>query len=164
MLLYFDTSIFLRWFKEWDEEKYRDCTEGIAAIMEGFKSGKLQIVTSTATLAELMPENTGETVYKDIVAMLDFIEIRPLDIRVAVLAGHLRDVFYPPGSGRSDSKLKTLDAIHLSTAIYAQADYLCTTDEDFTKRDKKLIKKVAGREIEIVEPPILEIGKIKRLL
>lgn len=34
--------------------------------------------------------------------------------------------------------IKTLDALHLASAEFSQADYLCTTDDGFLKKTKKI--------------------------
>lgn len=164
MLLYFDTSIFLRGYKEEKEEKYRECIDGIADIMSEFEAGKLQIVTSAITMAEIMPKRTGEFAYEKIISVLGRMYVHPADRRIAESAARLRDFLHRKnlsGSGSdeqdNDSKLKTPDAIHLATAIFMQAKYLCTTDKELIKHGNNLMKGVEGKRIKVVRPPLPEL-------
>lgn len=93
-------------------------------LFEGLKSGRIRVVTSSVGLIEIL---TGALLRGDellarhaeeVLTGLDGSTIVPVTIEVARIAARLRAAY----------GLRTPDAIHLATAVAAEAEELVTTD------------------------------------
>ncbi len=97
---------------------------GVNPIFEALKAGQARVVTSTVTLIEIL---TGALLRGDehlarrieaVLTGLAGVSIVPVTAGIAVRAARLRAAY----------RLRTPDAIHLATAIAAEASEFVTTD------------------------------------
>lgn len=120
-LRYWDAAAFLGWLNK-EPDRYDICDQ----ILADAEAGKCQIVTSTATFAEVFwhkpapPRNIVLPSAAQIVAIKDlfgksFIVPAELDRPTALLA---RDLLFTFAQSHG---LKPMDAIHLATAIKSRA-------------------------------------------
>ena len=112
---YWDSNAFLGWLN--NEEEYFDVCN---AIIEGAKSGRHRIITSTLTFAEVFWVRDGSPKPDQIDAIKDlfgysWVIPAELDHPTAVLARELMFEF------SQNDGLESKDAVHLATAIRARA-------------------------------------------
>jgi predicted nucleic acid-binding protein len=123
---YWDSCCFLGWLAE-EEDKVDACKE----VLDVAEAGRLTIVTSTLTLAEVVklkgdhaplpPENEERI---DQFFKRDFIVLRQVDRRVGELA---RRLYWQSG-------IDPKDAIHVATALVHGLPDLDTTDHNPIKK------------------------------
>jgi len=136
---YWDTTCFLGWLNN-EEEKVTACQ----GIIDDAESGNIKIVTSAFTIAEVVylkkhPKITREK-SKRIIDFFknEYIVVVNVDRFIAESA---RELLW------NYENLKSPDAIHVATAVYAETPFLDTFDEGLEKLNN-----------EIGSPPI-HIGK-----
>jgi predicted nucleic acid-binding protein len=126
ILRYWDSCCFLAWLQEEDEERVRGCGQVISEA----QAGKLRLVTSSLTLAEVLwlrgkpPIPVSEARKVQDFFQHEWIVVRELDRATAEAA---REVVWNNG-------VKPKDAIHVATALLVHGqtplDQLDTYDDD----------------------------------
>ena len=102
--------------------------EAILNIVILWEAGRLEIVLSAALLfeAEQIPLSERRTYILEVLARAE----------VFIPRGQLIE---KKAAAFVDLGIKPLDALHLASAIEAQADYFCTCDDRFLRRAKTAI-------------------------
>lgn len=135
-VLYLDASIFVAWLQQGkqDDEKF---FRGVSRLVRDIENGKHSVVASTALIVETLNHKNHQLDIGRFDGMSDRFDFFPLDADIARKARQLREQF----------GVKSLDAIHIATAIQGRADFLCSKDGG--------MKKHAGKigEVKIVELP-----------
>lgn len=140
-ILYWDSDAFLGWFQE-EPGKVELC-EG---TLERAKAGELVIVTSTLTITEVLWKRNSPPVTKDKATIVrrffrrSYIRVRNVTRSVAESA---QDLVW-------DKSIRPKDAIHVATALEANASVLETFDEFLIK----LSGTVGGNPPLIIRKPI----------
>jgi predicted nucleic acid-binding protein len=94
------------------------------AIFQYVADGRLTVISSTITLAEVlvMPKQTGnyvyEQAYREMLLNTDHIETQAVTHEIAEQAAALRATY----------RLRTPDALHVATAIVTRCDAFLTND------------------------------------
>lgn len=136
---YWDSCAFLGWLKG-EEDKLRECQ----SVLEEAVSGKLQIVTSTLTLAEVLwmkkpaPPQRISKEDRDLVRKAfegDWLILWELD---RGLAERAQDVVW-------DHDVQPKDAIHVATALAAEVSQLDTFDGPLLARSGQIEGLPIGR-------------------
>lgn len=129
-LRYWDSEAFLAWLKE-EPGKVDDCR----AILREAEAGRILIVTSALTLAEVIKLKHRTPIEKEHAEKIraffknSYISIRNVDRFTAEKAREL--IWnYPP--------LQPKDSIHIATALQYKLTLLNTADEDLLKLDGRL--------------------------
>ena len=133
---YWDSCAFLGWLKG-EEDKEAEC----ASVLEEAVSGKLEIVTSTLTLAEVLwlskpkriPKEDREKVRQAFES--PWLVLWEVDRRIAERA---QDVVW-------DHDVEPKDAIHVATALAADVEQLDTFDGPLLKRSGQIEGLQIGR-------------------
>jgi predicted nucleic acid-binding protein len=112
--LYWDTSVWIAW-NDNDFGTRVLCTE----LLRRAEAGEFVIVLSTLALAEFAPQNDAGEECLDGYFRRSHFRVVALDRRIATEARRLVKRY--PG-------LRGADAVHLATALSAQAQYLFTYD------------------------------------
>lgn len=138
-LRYWDANTFLAYFQE--EEGRVDACE---AVLEEAEKGKVLIVTSALTLAEVLalrgakrlPPKPG--LKKKVIDFFknEYIAVQNVTREVAELA---RDLVW-------DNGIKPKDAIHVASAIAADVAFFETYDKPLTRKGNKCVKDIKFRE------------------
>lgn len=106
--------------------------DAVGRIISEAKEGNIEVVVSTAIIAEVLPRVNLERYKAFRLSLKNEWEVRALTISVARVVAYVRENLQlppDPETGRPKT-LKTLDAIHLGTAIDYRANFLCTMDDD----------------------------------
>ena len=126
--LYWDTSVFLCFLSEEEEERRQICED----VLHAGKDGKVYIVTSMFTLVEVIrpkaikhPHALTEEQVSKLRGMFSWPWLKKIQIheQLALDASDLA----------RDYQLKPADAIHAATAIAEKCDELQCWDRDFNK-------------------------------
>lgn len=126
---YWDACAFLAWLKQ-EDGRY----EGCGNVLREARAGKLQIVTSALTIAEVLmlkgkepvPERDRRLV-RD-VFKAEWLILYNVDRTIAESAQEVVWRF----------RVHPKDAIHVATALSARVDRLDTTDGDLLKRSGRI--------------------------
>jgi predicted nucleic acid-binding protein len=135
---YWDSDAFIGWLAE-EHDKVAEC----AMVLAAADAGKLTIVTSSLTLAEVIKLKHHTPIASDSRETIRRFFLRSYIVVVGVtrfIAEDARDLVWDQG-------INPKDAIHVATALYAEVPRLETFDEGLIKKDGK-----------IGEPP-LDIGR-----
>lgn len=145
-IFYWDTCIFLAWFK--DENRPNGEIEGVNAIAEMVHRNHAILVTSTIIEPEILKSTLNEQAlqrFENLFKRKNFRKIAA-DSRVMKLSAEIRDFYKQQGNNR----LKTPDAIHLASAILYAANEFHTFDEALLS----LSGNVAEHLLKICKPPL----------
>lgn len=156
-LIYWDSCVFLAWLKN-EQSWGTEISSGIEEVIQGVEEGNIVLMTSTLTLTEVLKSFfTSAAKYNDFLAFLELpsVQVIAIDIRVAELAGEIRD-FYEAQTPRVE--LFSPDCIHMATGILYNADEIQTLDGAGRRRRPahmiSLSKNVmAGKYTPIITPP-----------
>jgi predicted nucleic acid-binding protein len=116
---YWDSDCFLGWLQA-EDDKEKECR----AVLEAAKDGKVLIVTSALTLAEVLmlkgkkPIPSGNRAKVEAFFRSDFIVVRNISRRIAELG---RGLVW-------DHKIAPKDALHVATALDARLPLFNTFD------------------------------------
>ena len=152
---YWDSDCFLGWFNaEADKEAY--CRD----VLEEAEAGKLLLVTSALTIAEVLalrgqpriPPANREKV--EAFFRKDYIAVRSVTRRISESA---RALVW-------DHNIKPKDAIHVATAIDAKLSLMNTFDEHLWKRSGKIGEPKLIIERPSVRQTKLDLGAASSLL
>lgn len=126
-----DSCCVIDWMK--GEPEYKNEADAMDELIEEMRLGKQIAVVSAAIVAEVLPRPDQER-YGEFRRLYGegTIRVQPLDVAVAEVVAHLRQELTFKG-GR-----KTLDAIHLGTAIYSGAHRLYTRDDKLLGMNERL--------------------------
>jgi len=158
VILYFDNCVWLRKFDNLKDEKIVNQQRDIQEILNLRREGRVQIASSDAVEAELMPllDKNMEREKERIMAFVD----KNSDARLPTAYNRLDSpkwarlgVMRLAGKEMTE-KVKELinrsfkhdDAVHIATAIEGKADFFITVDEDIQRKSPDL------NEIKIVYP------------
>lgn len=137
---YWDACTFLGWLKG-EDDKVAECR----SVIEEAVSGKLQIVTSALTLAEVLWLTQGKRIPRDDRNKVrecfahSWIVLWELDRQIAERA---QEVVW-------EHNVEPKDSVHVATALAAGAQQLDTFDVPLIQRDGKIDNLRIGRpEIE----------------
>ncbi len=154
-LYYWDTCLFCAWLK--DEKRDIREMDGVRDIIEKIKKRQASLITSTLTLAEVLPSKCPVGTYELFEDLLKrtTIQVRAVDRKTAKLAGDIRDHYIKnPLNGKN---LAVPDSIHLATAIISGVAEFHTFDAG--KQGKKdtlgllpISGNVAGHNLIICKP------------
>jgi predicted nucleic acid-binding protein len=124
--------MFISYFKG-EERPEIGVTDAIKYYFKEIEKGNVLLATSALTKAEVLEYQIGEDQYKK---FLDFLELENIDVietnsEIWRVAGEIRNHF-----GKQDPKyfIETADSVHLSTAIYYNADEFQTLDSKDNKK------------------------------
>lgn len=130
--VYWDACVFIHRFDPASPHKGT-----LSKITDLAERGKIQIATSVLTITEISrPRDNGkplsEAEVEKLVRFFDnpFLLLRQIDRNLAALAG-----FIARSEVRAGRNIKNPDALHLATALLAQADSFCTYDDRLLKKD-----------------------------
>lgn len=124
-----------------------DC-RSLTGLLEDLENGEAVLVASTVLLTEAMPEHAGDLEPQKRRQMLDMlksgdVELIDVSTPIAELAGRLR----------VELDMKSIDAIHLATAIQGRVDTLIVRDRAFPYP--------AYGDVEIIKPADYQSGRIE---
>lgn len=126
---YWDSSCFLAWLKA-EPDKIDDCR----GIIQACENGKLQLITSTFTLAEVLFLKPAPRIpmaeSQKIRAFFERRYIIPISLDRNV-AEKAQDLFWEYG-------LKPQDAVHAASAFFSGVKILDTFDPDFLRLNQKI--------------------------
>ncbi|WP_461516096.1 type II toxin-antitoxin system VapC family toxin [Porticoccus sp.] len=130
-LVYWDTCIFYAMLK--NEEHGEGILDGIRQDYAAFKAGRLRIITSTITIAEVAAGNFEKHEDFERFKSLRFangFEFVPPIVPVMELASVLKDYYFnnPLGNDGQYNLFNIADAIHVATAIKLEVDSFVTLD------------------------------------
>ena len=144
---YWDSDCFLGLLKGEQDKK-----ELCSAVLEEAEEGKIVIVTSALTIAEVLYIKGKSPIPlkdKDIVVKFfksDYIAIRNVTIHIAEMA---REIVW-------EYDVRPQDAIHVSTAVIDKITHLNTFDEKLISKSNKI-----GKPLIIIEKPYLNQPKLR---
>lgn len=143
---YWDTCIFISWIKD-EKAPTRQVgeMEGLAEIVDQIDRGQATLVTSAITLTEVLDSSlTPEQQRQFELAMKrPSTVVMNVDARVGQLASQIRDHYRQRGMS-----VKTPDAIHAASAVFARVDALHTFDPDLLRFNGN----VGGYHLAICKP------------
>lgn len=122
-VVYWDTCVFISYMIGGTDRTQAEMA-GIESIISEFEANKLLLVTSVMTRVEVLYdlyEEEKKTKFINLMKRLEEIEVHH---PIANLANSIRSQFKQTGIGR----LKSPDAIHLATALWANVNELHTFD------------------------------------
>ena len=120
-----DTNIFA--FQLLDHPQYAPLTD---LILRAVEAGRLKAVTTTITLAEILPraeqEANAQAVidYEAYLRLFPNLTLLPVDVELAKIAARLRARF----------RLKLPDALQIAAAAMAHTDVFITNDRELQKK------------------------------
>jgi len=120
--IYVDTNIWI-----YALEGFSDYKNSLIALSEAVAAGKLALVTSELSLAEVLVkpikkgDTLGQEVYKKAIETTDVLTVVPVDRSILIRAAEIR----------SKTKLKLPDAIHAASALSAGCTTFLTNDKQF---------------------------------
>ena len=117
---------------EWLEYGRREEARAVERLIDEAARKKTIVLVSAAVIAEILPGRHEH--YGDFHRALSRgeITVHPLDAAVAEAVAYLREEL------RFANRRKTMDAIHLGTAVHFRANYLCTTDKALLNIQERL--------------------------
>jgi predicted nucleic acid-binding protein len=131
--LYWDTSVFLCFLSEEEEEKREICED----ILQHAKDGQIELITSMYTMVEVIrpkairwPAQLTETQVALLEGMFRWPWIKKIQVHEELARSAARLA--------REVGLKPADSIHAATAIWEKADELQCWDYDFGKVANKL--------------------------
>ncbi len=140
---YWDSSCFLAWLKE-EKDRVSQCGQ----VLDLVQCGKIELVTSTLTVAEVIQVKKKDKLPKGKRSNVEDLFNRPsikmtaLSLPIAIKA---RDVVWDHG-------IDPKDAVHVATAIVRKAKILETFDKDLISRGNSIGSDLLFREPEVKEP------------
>ena len=152
-----DSCYFIDWIQETPESESE--VVAMSQLLDEMNAGKCQVVMSAAVVAEVLPGRRGER-YDNFSKLLrggvpNFV-IHPLDVPIAQMVAQLREDL---AFGRTPRR--TVDAIHLATAIYTEAQYLYTRDSVLIQLNDRIEKLQRNKPVDGFE--IREFEKNRRI-
>ena len=156
VLVCLDASFFLAWLRG------EDAPAGLRSVIfqmmveaesdteaeSGKKPPRCQFVVSSHVLAEVAPREDYKQEYDQFLeAIQQSCEIFALDVNIARRAGEVRRALSVRGS-----RYPYPDAIHVATAIYSNAQYLCTLDKKHMLNRKKDIADLSDGRTKVISP------------
>ncbi|HET6528092.1 MAG TPA: PIN domain-containing protein [Balneolaceae bacterium] len=126
MIIYLDTCCIQRPLDDKSQLRIRLESEAILGIFDYFESGKVQIVSSDVLCFET-ERNPNEIRKQFAVEVLSEANNHLL----------LTDKIEKKAKLYEKEGVKSLDALHLATAVEAKVDYFCTCDDELLKKAKK---------------------------
>ncbi|MCI0708454.1 MAG: type II toxin-antitoxin system VapC family toxin [Ignavibacteriae bacterium] len=146
--IYWDASTFLSWLK--NEPRKAGIQEGIEQHVRLIDEGKIALVTSVLSLAEVLDAGEDDHTITQFYSLFDRPNVVPIsvDFVVAKLAGDIRKHY------KSKKNIRTPDAIHLASALHYRANEFHTLDEGLLN----LHNDVAGHKLLICEPYSSELS------
>ena len=123
MLVYLDTCAIQRPLDDRNQLKIRVEGDIILAFVDTVEAGIHEIVTSAVLRYEVEnnPINTRKDFCRSILALAK------TNIDISRFVTENAELYVQSG-------IKPLDAVHLSSAIAAHADYLCSVDKSFLRK------------------------------
>lgn len=140
--VYLDTSSIVSWLKDGAGESLDpDVLPAMAEMFRAMVRSELIIVTSAVTLCEVLDCVLDEGVKQKIGnwPRRNF-QVLPFDKSIAMMTHSIRN-HYRDWRTLGVQKLKTPDAIHLATCIYAEANVLYSTDPDLKSYNGRIMDK-----------------------
>lgn len=142
-LRYWDSSCFLAWLKE-EKDRVSQCGQ----VLDLVQSGKIELVTSTLTVTEVLQVRKKDKLPKERRSNVENLFNRPSVKKIALtlpIAKKARDVVWDHG-------IDPKDAIHVATAIARKAKILETFDKDLISRGNSIDGNLLFRKPEVEEP------------
>ncbi len=127
MLVYLDTCSIQRPFDDQSQLRIALESEVVLRLIQNIEQGNIELVVSESLLfeTEQNPHPRRRRFARAILDLADrFTEIGP---EIEARARHYNDMGIRP-----------LDALHLASAVEAQADVFCTTDDQLLRRARRL--------------------------
>ena len=121
--VYLDTSPII-----YSVEKHADYWQILVPLWQSLKADKIEVFTSELTLLETLVQPIKQnnqpliSVYQSLLTTTD-IRLLPVSLEILRQSANLR----------AGQNLKTPDAIHASTALSVNCDYLITNDDGFKR-------------------------------
>ena len=127
MFIYFDTCCLQRPLDNRLQARINIEAEAILTILGIIEKKHIYLISSEVLEYEIMriPDENRKSKVIEILTLSDKYIIINSDIE-----SQAREFV--------DAGIKPMDALHLASAIYAQADYICTTDDKFLKKAKTI--------------------------
>jgi predicted nucleic acid-binding protein len=149
--VYWDSCIWIALINQ-EQGRFRQ----IQGVLDRARAGKVQIVTSTFTLAEVVKRRCGDQSFAmpegddDLFAELlkqDYVVLAAVDWDIGTRARALFREFNDRGLK------KPQDAVHLATAVVENVDELHTFDGDDLLKLSGLVMRADGIRLNICHPP-----------
>ena len=115
----------------------------MAETLEDMEAGECKVVISSAVVAEVLPGKCGER-YAEFTRLLSGASkllVRHLDVSIASTVAQLREDL------DFSSQRRTVDAMHLATAIHSESDVLYTRDPDLLNLHPKVEEWLRDNEL-----------------
>lgn len=134
--IYWDTGIYCAWLSE--ERANQKYLPAIRELLKEAGNGKVVIMTSVITLAEILECKYEDAVYKRFQKTFNpYSHVKiDVDTRVAEQASLYRGHY---NSKEPPIKVRTPDAIHMATGALYEADEIWTFDEGMLRFDGNLM-------------------------
>jgi len=136
-VIYWDSCVFYAFLKA--EEHRKGELNSIKQAQREFDIGKIVLVTSTITLAEVLPSKLTDEqkqLFESISRRSNFSWV-DVSLPVANLAVNLRSN-YTESREDKEFRLSTPDAIHIASAIAHKSTRLVTFDEKNKRKEREL--------------------------
>ena len=123
-------------------EEHPDYGTAVGHLLQAIDEGRLEALTSTLTLAELLvkPFELDRTdlvrAYRSVLTGSAGMRVAPVDVEVAVEAARIR----------SAHRVRLADAVHLATAVHGGADVFVTNDASLGRCDEIAVVLVSDLE------------------
>lgn len=157
-IIYWDTSVFIAWFK--DEDRPNREMDGVIDVANKIHKDHVILLTSSLTKGEIL-ESTLDEIAKqrfiDLFKRKNF-QWATTDGRVWDLVHEIRDYYQKRKEIDQLPTITTPDAVHLATAILYRAIEFHTFDEKNEARKRRALLplngNIAGYTLVICKPPI----------
>jgi hypothetical protein len=128
-LVYFDVCCWSRLFDDRTQERVRKKAEAMDDLMLLYSRGKIRVVVTTAIDEEVKnhPIDWGRSYIFELLDTAS-VKLKPDD------SVQTRADYWLQQCG-----LKAFDALHVSFSEVGEVDYLCTCDDRFLKKARKLV-------------------------
>ena len=159
-IYYWDTCIFIAWFKNESTRKPGEL-DAIKIFIERFKRREISLITSVLTLVEItvakIPAGV-DTQLEELMQRSNFTQLST-DIRIAKLARDIRNYYLTKTDQFGGKTVTVPDSLHIASAILYRANEFHTFDEHDNTRYNALgllplSGDIAGHNLVICKPPI----------
>ena len=154
-LFYWDSCIYLAWFKK--EQAYSEYLPAIGDLLEQSKRNAVRIITSTLTLLEVLNKDLEPSAEKEFRDLFDFEIHKPIDLDIVIALRARQYRLHYMNIGSVYPALP--DSVHLATAFLNGVDEMHTFDDGKRGQAKERFSplahsgNIAGDALTISRPP-----------
>lgn len=153
-IVYWDSGV---WISVIGKKKTEKIFDRYVYAMERVKRGDVRLVLSQIVRLELYQTNLSQENREHFSKILQLPNVEPLSVNMRIIE-IASDLQREAGTAVLGKRLKSVDAIHLATAIYAQAGELYAGDGDLLKLNGVIKSRTVPK---ISYPPINPQGKLE---